>query len=218
LSSRFAKAPVYVRSGTSDVRVFKQIFVDREYSCLDCMNDVKTVIDCGANVGYSSVYFLNRFKDCNVVCIEPESSNFEMLQMNMAKYPGRARMIKGGVWSHATNLKISGNVYRDGGNWAKQVEECGMDEPDSIPAFGIYDIIAKSGVDKISLLKMDIEGAEVVVFSRDISSWIHRIENLVIEIHDDSLFGPATNLILDRIKSVRKFNVSRFGELTLFQF
>ena len=46
---------LFVRRGSSDLDVFDQIFIQNEYGCLDDLTDVRFVIDCGANVGYSSV-------------------------------------------------------------------------------------------------------------------------------------------------------------------
>src|SRR5262245_8169243 len=46
-----ARYPVYVRPQSSDLDVFRQIFVLQEYSCLDDVDEVNLVIDCGANVG-----------------------------------------------------------------------------------------------------------------------------------------------------------------------
>jgi FkbM family methyltransferase len=82
--------------------VFAQIFIQREYSCLDdlSVSNVDLVIDCGANVGYSSAYFLSRFPECNIICVEPDPSNFRSLEENMAPYKDRVKLINSGVWSH----------------------------------------------------------------------------------------------------------------------
>jgi hypothetical protein len=64
---------------------------------------------------------------------------------------------------------------------------------------------------------MDIEGAEVVVFSKNYANWLSRLDNLVIELHDDSGFGPASELVIGTINKHRHFEVSRSGELTVFK-
>ena len=51
---------VYCRAHTSDLGVFRQIFIDREYRCLDDVQEPRLIVDCGANVGYASAYFLAR--------------------------------------------------------------------------------------------------------------------------------------------------------------
>jgi len=66
----------------------------------------------------------------------------------------------------------------------------------------------------LSVLKMDIEGAEVQVFSGDLS-WIERVDCMVIELHDDSSFGPATSKIVPLLESAG-FSRTQSGELTVF--
>ena len=110
-----------VRSGTSDLDVFSQIFLHREYRCLDALGDVDTVIDCGANVGYASIYFLSRFPNSIVVAVEPDPGNFAALQANLVPYGSRARAVHSGVWSESVGLVMNDVEYRDGREWARQV-------------------------------------------------------------------------------------------------
>ena len=49
---------VHGRTRTSDPWVLQQIFLDHEYAPIDDQEQVSFVLDCGANVGYSSIYFL----------------------------------------------------------------------------------------------------------------------------------------------------------------
>jgi FkbM family methyltransferase len=193
-----------------------QIFVDLEYSCFDSLEGGGLVIDCGANVGYSSAYFLTRFPRCEVVAIEPDPENYAMLVRNLAPYGARAKTIRGGVWSHQTSLKLVAQAYRDGSEWTRQVVECPPDEGDSLPATSIGDVLRESGRDRIFVLKMDIEGAEGVVFAKGFEPWLDRTDNLAIELHDDSTFGCCSE-VFHRAIAGKPFRVSRSGELTVCQ-
>jgi len=197
--------------------VFDQIFIEREYSCLDDLSDVDLVIDCGANVGYSSAYFLTRFPKCKVICVEPDSSNFKLLQKNLAPYKDRITLMKSGLWSHNTGLKISAESRRVGNEWAVQVRECKPGEAPEIQAIDIGTILRESGQNKISILKIDIEGAEAVVFAKNYESWLSRVDNMVIELHDHYCFGKASDIVLNAISSVKSFSMSKSGELTVFK-
>src|SRR6476620_203183 len=81
--------PLFIRHDSSDLDVFKQIFIDREYRCLDDLTEVRLVIDCGANVGYSSAYFLSHHPTSRIIAVEPDPENFAMLRRNLAHYRGR---------------------------------------------------------------------------------------------------------------------------------
>ena len=217
LISKNARFPLICRPNTSDNDVFEQIFIDREYSCLDNLSNVDLVIDCGANVGYSAVYFLNRFPECKVICIEPDPSNFEILEQNLAPYKDRAEPIRSGIWSHNAGLKILEEPYGDGREWTVQVRECKSGETPEMQAVDIGTLLKESGQDKISILKMDVEGAEAVVFAENYESWLSCVDNMVIELHDDSSFGKASDIVLNAVSSVKSFDTSTSGELTVFK-
>jgi FkbM family methyltransferase len=214
LTARTAAWPLFVRSGTSDPVVFRQIFIDREYACLDHLTGVGLVIDCGANVGYSSAYFLSRFPGCRVMAVEPDPDNFRSLQRNLAPYGDRATAIRAGVWSRPARLTLRPGGYRGGDHWARQVAETTADDPNGFDAVDVGTLLAWSGADRISVLKVDIEGAEAEVFARNYEGWLDRVEALVIELHDDTVFGPATP-VFDRAVAGRPVRRSRFEELTV---
>jgi FkbM family methyltransferase len=214
VASPWAKYPLTFRPGSSDLLVFHQIFIEREYSCFDDLPSIDLVLDCGANVGYASAYFLSRFPRCSVVAIEPNRYNYELLRRNLAPYAGRVRAIHAGVWSHSASLKPADRAYRDGREWAYQFVECDPADEAATPAVDIGTLLRESGAERISLLKMDIEGAEAVVFGAFDISWLDRVDNIAVELHDDTVFGDATGIVSAAL-AIRGFATSRSGELTI---
>src|SRR5262249_54939154 len=69
--------PLLFRSNSSDISVFSQIFVQMEYASLinQMKGNVGLVVDLGANVGFSSAYFLSAFPDAHVIAVEPDPQN-----------------------------------------------------------------------------------------------------------------------------------------------
>jgi hypothetical protein len=61
---------------------------------------------------------------------------------------------------------------------------------------------------------MDIEGAEGVVFGESAQRWIDRVDNLAIELHDDSYFGDCTGIFSKAITG-RGFVVTKHRDVTL---
>lgn len=207
--------PLEFRLGTSDAWVMYQIYVEREYDCFDDGAGFDLVLDCGANAGYSSAYFLSRYPGCRVVAVEPDPGNFAMLGRNTAPYGGRATLHRAAIWPRRTSLKFSEEPYRGGMDWSHQVVECGPGEESSVPGIDVGSLIEASGGGRVSLLKMDIEGAEALVFGDGgYESWIDRVDNIAIEIHDDTMFGPASAIFARAIEG-RGFAVSHSGELTI---
>lgn len=214
MQPRGAAHPLHVRSGTSDIFVLQQVFVDHGYGCLDTIPDVGLVIDCGANVGYTSAYLLSAFPACRVIAVEPDAANFAMLQRNLAAYGERVLLIQGAVWSHATPLIMSREAYRGGGAWTKQVAPCEPGQTPELDGVDIASLLARSRYDRISILKIDIEGAEAVLFSANYEQWLDKVDAIAVELHDDSAFGNASAAFARAIKG-KRLEVSTFGELTV---
>ncbi|QOV23336.1 FkbM family methyltransferase [Anabaenopsis elenkinii] len=215
LKSKFSRYPLYYRWNNCDLHVFRQIFINREYSPLDKLTNVGLVIDCGANIGYSSAYFLTIFPQCEVIAVEPDKENFALMQKNLAFYGNRVRMLNSGVWSHCTDLIISDTEYRGGLPWSRQVKEV-KDKEGSIQGIDISSLLNQSGFDRISVLKIDIEGAEGVIFSDNYEQWLDKVDVIAIEIHDDSIFGNCTQIVHTAISnSGIGFSKINSGELLI---
>jgi hypothetical protein len=91
--------PLYLRISTSDWEVFRQVFIEKGYqepymarphaaqlkrfynAVLDS-GKTPVIVDCGANIGLSAVWYSSQFPKAVVVAIEPEPRNFAMLQKN----------------------------------------------------------------------------------------------------------------------------------------
>jgi FkbM family methyltransferase len=210
LRSRFARARLVFRTGTSDLDVFHQIFVDREYRCLDDLTDAKLIIDCGANVGYSAAYFLNRFPRCRLIAVEPERGNFAVLSENLRPFADRCSALQMGVWSRKVGLRISEKKFGDGREWAVSLEEAEPNETSQIEGIDIASLLALSGCDRISILKIDIEGSEKRIFAEGAHQWLERVDTLVVELH-----GAECHDVFQRAISQYDFELSTCDELTI---
>ena len=161
-----------------------------------------------------SAYFLSRFPRCDVVAIEPDPQNFELLRLNLSPYGKRARALRAAVWSHETKLTLSEERYRDGREWSRQFRECRPGEDSDLLTVNIGSILDESAHERISVLKVDIEGAEAVVFSKNYESWIDRVDNMVVEIHDAPSFGDCAG-VFGKAVAGRGFSITQFEELTV---
>src|ERR1700682_5029901 len=209
LYSKHARHPLRVRAKTSDIDVFRQIFVHREYRCLDGRRDADLIIDCGANVGYASAYFLSRYPGATVIAVEPDEGNFLQLQRNLAPYSTRARTLHTGIGSSPAGLVMSEEPHGDNREWAYTVREARNGETPAMRATDIGTLLAECGRERISILKIDIEGAEKVVFDAP-CPWLSRVDNLVIELH-----GAACEASFFKAIQGGGFSVSSCDELTV---
>ena len=170
--------PIYMRAGTSDLWVFDQIFLYKEMGA-DFGTEVAFIIDAGANIGLTSAYFANRFPDARILALEVDRNNFEVLAANTMLYPNITPLFKG-LWYRRANLVIDNPEDYP---WAFTVSEASQEESETVEAVSVPDLLLAFGWDRVDLLKMDIEGAELEVLSHGAEEWLARVGILAIEFH-----------------------------------
>jgi FkbM family methyltransferase len=198
LCSKYARFRLLCRPNTSDMEVFWQIFVKREYRCLDDVKQPKFILDCGANIGYSAAYFLTRFPEATLTAVEPDPANCAMLETNLARFTGRYRVVRSAIWSEETGLAWEETPYRGGQEWSRMVRRAKPGEVPFIFATTIGCLLSESQEDRISILKIDIERSELALFSANYKEWLDRIDNLTIELHDEECASVFHGAIADQ--------------------
>jgi len=167
---------------SSDDRVFYQVFAQCDYACFNDLTNVSLIIDCGANVGYTSAYFLSRHPKASVIAVEPDQANFELLEQNLSLFHSRFRVVQKGIWSYACDLTVVRPRPGDRNEWGVQVRETRDGEQPDVSAVDIQTLLRESGHSRISILKIDIEGSEAELL-RHGCDWLDLVDNLAIELH-----------------------------------
>ncbi len=185
LYSKLVASPLICRGGTSDIDVFKHVFVLREYAAIGQLPERGLIIDCGANVGFSAAYFLSVSPGVSVIAVEPDAGNFRMLTRNTAAFGDRCACVQAGVWSEAGGLRVVDAPQGDGREWARGVVVVPPGEPADIQAVSIGMLLDQSPHDRVALLKVDIEGAELAVFGHGAEAWLDRVDRIAIELHGE---------------------------------
>jgi FkbM family methyltransferase len=179
---------IYIKDGT-DLGTFLEVFLHNEYKISDLNFPVLRILDLGANSGYTSIYFADRFKNAQIVAVEADPDNVKKLKINIAAYNGRitvepsAVASKSGSVDFFRNFKtsISGStISRD--NNAEKV---------SVPALTIADLEVKYG--KFDLIKFDIEGGEWDVLYPNML--VHQPQIWIGEYHEDLTKRPVADFI-----------------------
>jgi FkbM family methyltransferase len=179
---------VFLRLGSSDISVFNGIFRWHEYRW-DLPRQPRTIVDGGAYIGLSAIYFTMRYPGVRVIAVEASERNFEMLVRNTSAFPN-IEPVHAALWPRPGTLMLAdpgtglwGLQVRDAGESASAAPDSAGGPADSVRAITIDDIIRDHGLDKIDLLKVDIEGAEKELFSAP-ASWLAQVDAICIELHD----------------------------------
>jgi FkbM family methyltransferase len=182
--------PVWIRVQTSDLWSLQQVLIRREYDC-SLAADPKVIIDAGANIGTASVFYANRYPEARIYAIEPDPSNFLMLQKNTCSYPA-VTPVWGALWKDDQSVKIA--PPQTFSHWGVRV----LDEGTQVPSFTVPSMMNRYGLDFVDILKLDIEGAEYEVLCTA-PEWTERVGIIAIETHDR--FRPGCSDMFESVAS-----------------
>ncbi len=178
--------------------VCEQIFFNRDYAIdrwqrhedilkfyREC--DDPVIIDAGANIGASAVWFALSYPKATVVAVEPERGNYELLKKNAAAFPS-ILPVNAAISANSDSLYLTDPGT---GAWGFRTAS----QPDSqsyrVDALTVEQLLAKKKGTPF-ILKIDIEGAESDLFSRTPEEF-DRFPLLIIELHDWMLPGKRTS-------------------------
>jgi FkbM family methyltransferase len=181
-----------LRKGSSDLQVFNQVMVLKEYqTIIDFVSahyrpeKITSIVDAGANIGLTSLYFHRFFPSSKILAIEAAPDNFVQLQKNILLNNALNIIpIHRALWFEKGMLKISNN-FRDRQQWSTQVGTSGTAEVSAVTLEEAIKIGALLGID---ILKIDIEGAEKFLLTDD--SFLKHLaatKFIAIEIHEEAV-------------------------------
>ena len=149
------------------------IFVDQIYQ-FNCDSKTPIIIDCGANMGTSVLYFKWLFKEAKVYAFEPDKSIFEVLNHNvLTNKLNHVHINNKAIWIDNQDMFFNANNAQSG----KLIQD-----ESSIKVECVRLKTFMNDFKHIDFLKLDIEGAELAVL-QDIAGELHRVKHLFIEYH-----------------------------------
>ena len=180
------------RGVPADNGVIQQIFVNQEYSvrrlrrgsellarCKALVDGGRSplIVDAGANIGASAVWFAFEYPGAQVVAFEPEVGNFRVLAKNAEGLNIEPHLAAIGSHDSRVNIRDPGN-----GEWGYQtdISDTGTCKMMSMSRL-VERKMAAGSVPFIA--KIDIEGAERDLFQEP-TAWVDRFPLLIIELHD----------------------------------
>ena len=174
------KKPVIDISNTEPVFMnYEEFFIDKVYDNLD-LDNCKTVLDIGANVGLWTKYILNRNAK-KVFCFEPNKKALDHLKYGL-RNDKNATVIEKAVYKENATLKFY--INEDNSLTSSVLPESGHSPSYDVDAISLESAINLTGEDKIDLVKIDIEGAEFDIIENLPQHVFDRIDSFLIEYHD----------------------------------
>lgn len=178
-----------------------EIMVKEIYRFGSPNNPVSYIIDCGANIGLSILYFKQLFPEAKILAFEPDSEIFKILNQNIKIWQLKnIDLREAAVWKNTEPLYF----VPDGADGGRICDSPGEVK---VPAVRLRDYLECS----VDFLKIDIEGAESDVLI-DCADRLCNVQNLFVEYH--SFTNRQQNL--DVILAILKRAGFRYQTQTVF--
>jgi FkbM family methyltransferase len=212
--------PVWLRPGLKDLTILQQIFVKRDYDVSETPQFGRVraayqdtlrrgirplIIDCGAHVGLSVLWFRQQFPEAHIFAVEPSPDNFAVLRKTLGDL-SNLTLFHGGIWGATGKLRITNAEH---GMTALRLIDGAQDG--EVQAITVEEIMARAGASDVLIVKIDIEGGEAELF-RHSADWLDRTRLVAIELHDWLYPWQGTSHGFFRQTSCRAFDYLFRGE------
>lgn len=207
-------------SGKSELSPYKEIFHENIYNRDPhfAIKNGDTVIDVGAHIGFYSLHGGLKMKNGQILAFEPNPDTFSRLEKNI-ELNNLNNIIN--AWNKAVaacsgtvNLRISKNSS-EGNTIMARGTVAEYDEVMPVAAITLDDIVRKSYLSKIDMLKIDAEGAEVEILKGGMEKAMPIVQKIIIETHSPELRKSCEKILseagFDKVLAVPS-GVNMLGE------
>ncbi len=171
----FLGSTLFITNKEELIHAIDEIFIEEVYKV--SLPNNALIIDCGANIGLSALYFKLQNPTAKVIAFEPDEINFNLLHQNVDSFGLKnVELHKKAIWKEDTLITFSNE-----GTMSSKIEtfdSINVKKVLQIPAVRLKSLLNVP----VHFLKLDIEGAEYEVI-KDADDSLKNVENIFIEFH-----------------------------------
>jgi FkbM family methyltransferase len=168
---------VSLRNFAGDIFVFYEIFLEKCYFIPpEWLGKVSTIIDLGANIGMTALYYKNYlYPDAKYICVEASKQNIVVLKKNVSYTPSII-VLEGAIDYQSGWVTFDDQKAAWGGAITNNSQGT------KVKSYTIDEICSQNNIEVIDILKVDIEGGEADLLQKA-NQWLHKVRCIIIEIH-----------------------------------
>lgn len=183
--------PFKFHDGESFVSTYNELFISGIYQ-FEPSGSSRIILDCGANMGLSVLYFSLNYPKHKIIAFEPDEKIFAILKENVKTFQlTNVELHRKAVWTKNETLEF----YSDGGMGGRIENEYKNQTPTFIEAVPLLDYLT----DDVDFLKIDIEGAEDAVIKYCRGN-LHKANNIFFEYHNNVKKQQTLHELLEIVK------------------
>ncbi|HUB11661.1 MAG TPA: FkbM family methyltransferase [Acetobacteraceae bacterium] len=144
-------------AGNNDYGVAYEVFLHRHYDCPRPLpaQSIRRILDLGANVGFSCLWWLTRFPGAEVIALEPHPNHFAQCRVNLSTNGllPRVELHQAAAGTETRHIMLS-----DAGSSSSVLAHgtAGIEAE----MLDVFDLLGDQCID---LMKLDIEGGEYAI-------------------------------------------------------
>lgn len=176
------KQDIYLRTHSGDIFVFYEIFLEHTYQLpKEWTKNIKTIVDLGANIGMTTLYYYQLFPQAHFVCVEAAPINFSILEQNLSVLSANNKLtaLEGAIYNESGEVAFETEAIAWGGKINSDVQNTITTK---VRAYDMPEIMQKAGIEEIDILKVDIEGGEELLLGKN-TEWLNTVKIIIIELH-----------------------------------
>lgn len=204
--------------------IYKEIFEDRAYIKHGIIiEDGDCVFDVGANIGLFTLFVHDTCRNAKVFAFEPSPATFEVLTNNLTLYESNTKLYNCGLsnrtgtaeFTFYPEVSASSGMYADPVQDEKITRAFLSNQDERLIGYAdellkdrfngwtfvskiqtLSDCIKENGVERIDLLKIDVEKSEMDILEGIEEDDWGKIKQIVLEVHDyDGRLAKMTALL-----------------------
>ena len=174
VSTRLLGKDLLIADSASTVFMYKEIFENEIYK-FKTKHASPSILDCGANIGMSLIYFKKLFPQAKITAFEPDKKIYDICVKNVKAFGlSDVTVLNLALWKEKTTIQFY-SEGADGGRLARSEDTSNLVE---VKTCLLSDFLKQP----VDLLKIDIEGAEYEVLEES-KPYLHNVERIFVEYH-----------------------------------
>jgi len=192
----YALRPTY-----GDFYIFKEVIFRDDYRLNALPEPLGTVVDLGMNIGLFTTKMAAAAE--RVIGLEPVQENFEMANRALVRagLDHKVTCLKAAIAGNSSGtVRIYSSDNNGGGHsmFRDHAAQWGNTRYEDVPVINLSDLFVQQGIERCSLVKCDIEGAEFELIANTPLEVLSSIDRILMEVHlnvidwDRQRFGDFT--------------------------
>lgn len=181
---------ISLRTYAGDLTIFYDIWWRKVYALPDdSLKTASCIIDLGAHVGMTSLYFALAAPMARIYSVEADPDNYTLLRHNLAPEIDRGRLhaVHAAIYSDNSPVYLQPAALSYNSQLSLQPTGC------RVPGLTLDQLIDDHRITSIDLLKIDIEGAEMFLLANP-ERWLSITQQVLIELHSEELVSRFTEV------------------------